>query len=148
MKKITIPNGKKDKVSKGWFNQGFANLMIYVRDHISIDISADYMMENGYSLGKWIKEVREYWQEDKLTHKQQYLLENIGLSKDEQIQNWESVYCSAKNYYYKYGTLPESISYYTDDGILLGAWIEKQKRFGYMLSDEQRRKLKEIGIKV
>ena len=143
---MTIPN--KGDISKEWFNQGFANLLIYTRDHIGIDVREDYVTDNGYKLGDWVKTVRKKRREGKLSHKQQYLLENIGLSQNGQMQNWESVYCYARNYYLDNGVLPEDIGYHTEEGVILGAWIDKQKRFGYLLTEEQQEKLRTIGIVV
>lgn len=135
-------------MSKEWFNRGFANLLIYTRDHEDMNIEETYITGSGYELGKWVTDIRKYWQNGQLSSKQEYLLENTGLAITGEIQNWESVYCCAKNYYMKYGTLPGNITYHTNEGIMLGAWIEKQRSFGYMLSDDQKEKLSEIGIEV
>lgn len=115
---------------------------------MSIDIQDDYITNTGFALGNWVREVRQYWKEDRLTGKQIYLLENIGISKNGELQDWESVYCYAKNYYMDYGVLPQGKSFRTSEGIILGAWIERQKTFGYMLTDEQKTKLSVIGIEV
>lgn len=106
----------------------------------------DYISDDGFALGRWIYDIRKHWENNELTEKQKYLLETVGVSRDGNNQNWETMYCIAKNYYLSYGTLPDDITYITPEGIVLGAWIDKQKRFGYLLRKEQKEKLELIGI--
>lgn len=143
MKKI-IPNGTG--IFKKWFNRGFSHLIIYLRDNVSADINIDFICDDGFALGRWINDIRKHWKSNELTEKQKYLLESIGVSGDGNAQNWETMYCIAKNYYLTYGTLPDDITYLTHEGVVLGAWIYRQKRFGYLLREEQKEKLKVIGI--
>lgn len=136
------------EVSKKWFNYGYAKLLMYLSQHVGLDIEADRKLSDGFEIGKWMQAVREYWQNGLLTQKQEYQLEQIGMSIDESMQSWESVYRYARNYYMDNAVLPNGRSYRTDDGVILGAWIDRQKRFGFMLADEQKEKLKAIGIDV
>lgn len=142
--KKKVPNGTG--VFKDWFNRGFSQLIVYLRDNVSADINMDYISDDGFALGRWIHDIRKHWENNELTEKQKYLLETVGVSRDGNNQNWETMYCIAKNYYLSYGTLPEDITYITPEGVVLGAWIDRQKRFGYLLREEQKEKLNLIGI--
>lgn len=142
--KKKVPNGTG--VFKDWFNRGFSQLIVYLRDNVSADINVDYISDDGFALGRWIRDIRKHWENNELTEKQKYLLETVGVSRDGNNQNWETMYCIAKNYYLSYGTLPEDITYITPEGVVLGAWIDRQKRFGYLLREEQKEKLNLIGI--
>lgn len=143
-----IPKDQTKEISKQWFNHGYAQLLMYLNDHVGIDIDKEYVSGDGFLLGEWISKVRTLWIDDLLSQKQIYQLEQVGLSKREESQNWESIYRYAKNYYMDYSVLPFGRSYRTSDGVILGAWLDRQRRLGYLLSDEQKEKLREIGINV
>ena len=133
---------------KAWFNRGYAQLLMYLSRHVGLDLEPDYISPDGFELGKWIIEIRKLWLEGSLTKKQEYQVEQIGLAMKETTQDWESVFRYARNYYLDNTVLPTGKYYRTDEGVILGAWIDRQKRFGILLSDEQKEKLKEIGIDV
>ncbi len=143
-----IPKERTKEISKQWFNHGYAQLLMYLNDHAGIDIDKTYVSSDGFLLGEWIGKVRTLWIDNLLSKKQIYQLEQVGLSKREESQDWESIYRYAKNYYMDYSVLPLGRSYRTNDGVILGAWLDRQRRFGYLLLDEQKKKLREIGIDV
>lgn len=141
-----IPKTKMKQIDRQWFNHGYARVFMYLNSHVGIDIEKDFQSSDGYMLGEWISEVRRLWNENLLTKKQIYQLEQIGLSKREETQDWESIYRYARNYYMDHSVLPTGRSYRTEDGVILGAWLDRQRRFGYLLTEEQKEKLREISI--
>ena len=56
------------------------------------------------------------------------------------------MYFRLKMYYEKQGKLPEGIRCQNQDGVMLGAWMDKQKRFACYLSSLQREKLCSLGV--
>ena len=133
-------------MNRSQFIKGYAELLIYFRDHLDSDISISYISPNGFNLGKWLDSVRKLWIDGYLTSKQVAMLQKVGISQKSELQTWETLYFYAKEYYMKHESVDIPRSYRTVDGIMLGAWIERQKKELFMLSKRQRDKLKKIGI--
>lgn len=138
--KVTLP--------RKWFNRGYAQLIMYLRDHPGIDVSDHLVLGNGFELGQWVMQIRSMWQDNLLDTSYILKLEGLGLSPIQEYQSWESMYWYAKDYYIEYGNKAIERNYKTQDGILLGAWIHRQKQYAFLLTKEQKEKLKDIGIEV
>lgn len=86
-----------------------------------------YKTEEGYSLGSWLqtqRKVRAGEQYGALTEKRIEKLDAIGMIWDSYRDlSWERNYIEAKAYYEAFGDLNVSISYVTENGVRLGAWI-------------------------
>lgn len=121
---------------------------MYLRNHPGLDISDDLVLADGFELGQWVSQIREMWKDDVLETKYILKLEAIGFASTSEIQNWESMYWYAKDYYIENGDMHIGRNFKTKDGILLGAWIQRQKQFHFLLSDYQKEKLLCIGIEV
>ena len=130
------------------FNEGYARLIVAFRDYKAIVIEEGYVSEDGFELGKWLAEMRCLWNKRKLPKKYSERLKRIGISKDPKMQSWESMWFQAQIYLSKHGNIDVGVSYRTEDGLLLGAWINRQREFSNDLTDEQRMRLKEIGIDI
>lgn len=133
-------------MKRSLFIEGYAQLMIYFCDHIDADISDEYVTDDGFELGKWLSKVRQLWEQGELNSKQVLMLHKVGLSSKQEKQAWETLYFYAKDYYIEHGNTDISRTYRTVDGLMLGAWIERQKINYAHLSVDQRQKLSDIGV--
>ena len=104
------------------------------------------MTDDGFELGKWLSKVRQLWEQGELNSKQVLMLHKVGLSSKQEKQAWETLYFYAKDYYIEHGNTDISRTYRTVDGLMLGAWIERQKINYAHLSVDQRQKLSDIGV--
>ncbi len=138
----------KIKVPKTWFDRGYAKLLIYLRDHPGLPIKNDYISEDGFHLGDWMAETRSLWQSGYLTEQQERMLEEIGFSKAEDSQSWESMYRLLRNSMKTHIEDPIELSYRTEEGVMLGAWMDRQQRLFMSLAQEKRYKLQELGLGV
>lgn len=125
------------------------HLLIYLREHVSLDMQEDEKISDGFDLKLYVKIIRSLKNQGALTKKEIAMLSKLGLSWTEDEQSWESMYRYAKDYYDLYHKLPER-SCVLDNGVFLGAWVDRQKRFYQSCTEEQQRKLRKfrIGIRV
>ena len=133
-------------LEKDTINAGYAKLLLYIKKYNGYDIDEDYECSDGFPLGEWVKQIRELKQSDMLNEKQVEKLERIGFCFDKGQQNWELMYFRLKMYFEKQGKLPEGIHCQNQDGVMLGAWMDKQKRFACYLSRLQQEKLCSLGV--
>ncbi len=121
------------------------HLLIYLREHVSLDMIEDEKMADGFDLNQWIKRIRSLKNQGTLNKKEIAMLTKLGLSWTKEEQSWESMYRYAKDYYDLHHKLPER-SCVLDNGVFLGAWVDRQKRFYRSCTEEQQRKLRKIRI--
>ncbi len=134
------------QIPKIWFDHGYALLISYLRDHPGLSIEGDYKAADGFLLGIWITEIRFLWKEGFLTYEQIRKLETIGFSKDPEDQSWESMYRLLRNRIMEKGDVPQELQYKTEDGVMLGAWKDRQERLFLSLPEEKREKLRKLGF--
>lgn len=131
--------------SRPWFTRGYSHLMLAMRNSVVPNVGPDYVCRDGFPLGNWVAEVRTAWNKGDLTDEQIKSLQHIGLAKDEEMQQWTSIFVLAEDYVRSNACLPDR-DYRTVDGILLGAWLERQRLFFPSLCEEQQEKLRKLGI--
>ena len=93
-----------------------------------LDIPADYVTNDGISLGSWYRSVKNHYRQGMLSEERQKQLETIGMkwnSVKERI--WNQYFEQAKEYYRKNGNLNVNIKYETESGLKLGVWISSQR---------------------
>jgi len=139
-------NEKYNEMPRAYFNRGYALILMHLRDHPDVDILEDTMSSDGFPIGKWLKDVRQALKYDKLDEKRKIMVESLGISFDEKMQAWELMYVKALDYYVRNNVLDVKIDYCTEDGVMLGAWIDRQKKYYVTLNEIQKEKLKKIGI--
>jgi hypothetical protein len=113
---------------KRYFNRGYAELIMYLTSHQEIEINDEYECADGFLLGKWIKNIREQWSNNELSKDQIRRLQNIGLGINADDQKWETMFRYTKQSIQEKNARRLSSSYVTEDGILVGAWLDRQKR--------------------
>ncbi len=134
------------QIPKAWFDHGYALLLIYLRDHPGMPMDDDYKAMDGFLLGDWMNEVRIMWTEGNLSCKQICKLETIGFSKNKEDQSWESMYRLLQNAMRETEQIPVDFLYKTDEGVMLGAWKDRQQRLFHSLTKEKQEKLRKLGL--
>ena len=136
------------EVEDTW-RQKYLEAKKYYEKHGNLDIPAEYVTENGVSLGNWYRGVRASYRDRTLSEEKILMLEDIGIEwSSVKIRTWNNYYEAAKEYYEKNGNLNVKSDYVTDDGLNLGIWISSQ-RYNYTkkrLNGEQIELLEKIGM--
>ncbi|MCM1508409.1 MAG: helicase associated domain-containing protein [Ruminococcus flavefaciens] len=114
----------------------------------NLDVPSDYVCEDGYRLGAWLRIVRPEYRKGKLSQRKIQELEKLGIVWDPMETAWENGYLHAKAYYEEHGGRIAPAKYICEDGYKLGQWIQGQKKSlkRGKLSSERMQMLKEIGI--
>ena len=131
---------------RAYFNRGYAEIMMHLTNHPDLNIPEDKVTSNGFPLGKWLKEVRNGLKQNVFDARKTAMLEALGISCDKKYQSWESVYLKAVDYCARNGNIDIPVGYCTEDGVLLGAWVDRQRRYYATLPKEQREKLNRLEI--
>lgn len=114
----------------------------------NLDIPRDYVCEDGYRLGAWIRTVRAECRKGHLSQRRIQELEKLGIVWNPMEASWKNGYIHAKAYYEEHGGRIASAKYICEDGYKLGQWIQGQKKSlkRGKLDDEKKEMLKAIGI--
>lgn len=111
---------------------GFLHAKAYYEEYGNLDIRSDYVCKDGYKLGSWIINNRTYYSNHSngnLLNKERIKrLESIGMIWSKNNIIWENYYIAAAIYYKQHGCITMTHNYVNDDGLRLGAWIDKQRR--------------------
>ena len=116
-----------------------------------MDVPVSYKSPDGYKLGGWISDQKEKFAAGKLTQDKIEALEQIGMVW-EKPDSWNERFSLAEDYFRSHGDL-EIPPQYTVNGIWLSKWLDEQrqirngKRKGKSLTDEQIKRLDEIGMR-
>lgn len=127
---------------------------------ISYDLAAEYYNENGnllipdkyvtnegIKLGRWIATQRSNYKENTLPKEKAKLLEDIGMIWDVNDYKWMKMFDLAKKYFNENGDLL-IVDSYKKDGVSLGSWIGKQRKYykEHSLAKERVALLEKIGM--
>lgn len=132
---------------RAYFNRGYAEIMMHLTNHPDLNIPGNKVTSNGFPLGKWLKEVRTGLKQNAFDARKTAMLEALGISCEKKYQSWESMYLKALDYYTRNRTIEVPVGYCTEDGVLLGAWIDRQRRYYEALQKGQKEKLNKLGIR-
>lgn len=128
------------------FNRGYARLLIYQREFVNMDVPEGYITPDGYALWNWVEKTRKRWREGTLAEYQIERLARIGFAKYREQQNWEYMYHLVMEYREKHGGKTLPVNYCTEDGVLLGAWLSRQKRFANFLDESKKQRIAELDV--
>lgn len=131
---------------------GFEHAREYYEQFGNLDVSAQYISEDGYQLGAWITRNRTWYRNNShkgiLDSERVERLNSIGMMWSRNNAMWEKNYLAAAEYFKENGNLDVAIGYVNKDGIKLGIWVSNQKN-AYKkgdLTDEQIERLEMIGM--
>ena len=130
------------------WQEGYAHLAAYNRQHGDSNVPQRYVCDDGYPLGSWTSNQRCMYREGKLTGERIRMLEELGIVWNIQADRWNRGYSFAKAYRRNGGQVPVLLSYVTAEGYPLGEWLHSQERRykkGVLEADRIER-LAEIGI--
>lgn len=120
----------------------------YYQEHGNLDIPSQYETPDGLKLGQWLKRMRQEYKRGALEKENIKRLEAIGITWDVRDRQWEEFYRVAQYYYQKHGNLKVAPSYSTSEGIHLGTWIQRLRKWYRQgkLTDRQIKRLENIGM--
>ena len=134
------------------WEQGFQHAKEYYEKYGNLDVRSDYVCNDGYKLGSWIINNRSYYSNNSnrnLLNKERIArLESIGMIWSKNNMIWEKNYIAAALYYKQHGSIDMPHDYVNDDGVRIGAWIDKQRRLIKEgdLNQDQLERLALLGI--
>ena len=143
------------KMSRQAFEIGLAHLILFCNSNGNLNVPEDYICSDGYALGEFVGRIRCMYRKKQgatesdnpgtLTQNQIKRLDFIGFSFEKELADWEYMYKLAADYVRMHDELPKR-NYRTDDNVLLGAWVWRQRGIYAILSRGQQEKLSQIGI--
>ena len=128
----------------------------YYKKHGNLNIPRYYVTPEGIKLGIWLLTQRTYKngtvKNDSLTPERISKLEKIGMVWDVPDNRLEQHFIAAEEFYKENGHLNVDRNYCTENGLELGAWIERRRKIkagkivGQSLSEEEIARLDAIGM--
>ena len=133
------------------FERNYAAAMEYHRQHGDLNVPANYVDKNGVRLGLWLTNLRARRRKGELalTQEQIGLLNALGMRWVQKSgTSWQQNYEAVQTYWLTHGNLNISLTYKTDDGLMLGKWLARQRNLykSGRLSEVRKRRLDELGI--
>ncbi len=120
-----------DAVSVRW-EQNYLEALQYYQKHGDLNVPAGYKTDSGFSLGAWIRNLRQARQHRgnnrPLSEDQIRRLDAIGMQWDNRYESqWSQAYRDAEVYFRQHGTLDMPVAYRSPDGLALGKWVRRQR---------------------
>ena len=101
----------------------------YYQERGNLDIPSQYETPEGLKLGQWLKRMRQDYKKGVLAREAIERLEAIGVIWDVRDRQWEEFYKAAQRFYQEHGNLKVAPSYVDPDGVRLGTWVQRQRRW-------------------
>ena len=131
----------------------YAAAVRYHADHGNLNVPSEYVTPDGILLGKWVARQRYAWlfperSSVRMTPERKELLDKLGMVW-EKPDPWDQCYALALDYKQSHGSLNLPVNYKTENKILLGSWLARQRAAlrtdgGSSLSPERRKALKAL----
>lgn len=141
------------------WEQSYEAARQYYQEYGNLDVPGNYVTENGIRLGAWIHRMRSARQKllelpsneqnnpTAIREEQIARLDQIGMIWESRRETaWEEAYQAARSYWQKYGNLKVPAAFVTEEGCRLGKWLRRQRETRHTLSEEQKRKLNQLGM--
>lgn len=128
------------------FERGYASAERYVAMNGHLQVPSNYVDEDGFKLGIWLKNQRSKGNDLALERRQR--LEALGLRWEGRYNaQWEQAFEKAKMYRQSYGDLKIPIMYEVD-GFYLGRWLRRQEEqyANGTLTQDRAQKLLALGM--
>ena len=140
----------ENKYVRQW-NEGLREAASYYEKHGNLNVPSTYRSPGGFRLYSWLSNRREEYTAGRLSREREEALNALGMVWTKP-DSWQIRYQLAKEYSGRYGSVTKMPPDYKPNGIWLYKWLNEQKqiylgkRKGKSLSEEQMRKLTEIGM--
>ncbi len=156
------------------WTRAYAALEQYKEEYGNIDVNVGYVTADGFSLGKWVSNIRSKWSRGEyevqmpsgercakngndskklLTIEQIEQLDDLGMIWNKHQARWEQNFLEAEKYWKEHGDLNVPNRYVTPQGVTLGVWLNNQrnialgKKSGAVpLTETQKIRLNQIGM--
>jgi hypothetical protein len=136
------------------FERNYASAERFFNTNGHLKVPANYIDENGVSLGAWIRYLRTYQKDGYVSEEQRVKLNAIGMNWSSDYDRlWEQKYKEAELFYQKNGHLDMPATYVTESGVSLGRWVYNQRYAREMpgitnnkLTEDRIKKLDAIGM--
>lgn len=142
----------RDEIS---WERGYQAACSYYEKHGDLQVSYQYVNEDGFALGRWVSHLRFSRANGErsrlLTKEHIQALDEMGMVWSAVSSKWERNYAEAAAYYERHGNLFVPVNYVTETGFKPGAWLVslRMTRIGKSrldLSEDKIRRLDEIGM--
>ena len=126
------------------WDEWFGRLLAFMEREGHCRVPVIYKTDDGHSLGMWATTQRA--SQDSLPAERRRRLDEIGFVWDSYAENWEAGFAHLQAFREREGHCRPTTPYKTDDGYPLGQWASSTRRRAARLSNDQRRRLEEIGF--
>ena len=141
-----------DRLDRLW-ERNYGAAVRYYEKWGNLDVPSDYVDADGIRLGAWISRMRRLrhgrCRGTPLTAEQTTRLDAIGMVWRKRTETaWERGFLAAEVYAKKNRNLLVPASYVSDDGVKLGAWIQRRRVYykENSLAADRVRRLEAIGM--
>ena len=142
------------KVFDTRWEQGYALAAVYAQEHGNLDVPRDYKTADGKTLGRWIQNQEQAYEQKKLSTDQIVRLEMIGMHWGSRYdRQWNEIYQAVKRYFEANGNLDVPVAYISPEGYALGKWVRRQQyayrnpeKSNAILSPERIKLLEAVGM--
>ena len=120
-----------EKIGFKWqidiFEQSFSHAEKYYNEHGDLNLRYDYITEDGFALGKWLKGLRQRKKDGRLSEYQIKKLDSIGMIWDKLASDFQMAVQECTSYYAEHGDLNIPKDYVSRNGIKLSYWIDSKR---------------------
>ena len=114
---------------KDLWENGIKHLKIYVEKEGNALVPDDFIQDDGFKLGQWIRKRRTSYKRNKLDKEKIKYLESLNdWTWDPINDHWDRGFLKLKKFYTKYEHPNVPTSFTTEDGFRLGAWVDRQRQ--------------------
>ncbi len=134
-----------DPLPAQW-EEGFAHLEAFVKEHGHCRVPPTFMTAEGYNLGRWIIKLRT--KNETLLPERKARLDALGIVWDARIEKWEEGFSHLEAFVKEHGHCRVPDKYQTADRFQLGIWVSTQRtrQRRSMLLPERKARLDALGF--
>ena len=130
------------------WNTYYCVLKEYYEKYGNVDVPERYETKDGIKLGIWLATQRQAYKrkgKSKINEDQIQLLNDLGMRWYIKQETWDNYYNALKEYYEKHGNIDVPYLYKTENNLILGKWLYRQR---FACKDVEREKLlNKLGMK-
>ena len=112
--------------SRADFDEGLSHLKNYKKTHGDCRVPARYKTREGYTLGRWISNLRQSKIKGTLEEERLIILDSLGMIRDPLAEGFERYFTALVEYEEEFGNLRVPPKYKTKYGLSLGSWVSSR----------------------